>query len=296
MVISAFTAVSIVALLTLLLASLLAVASIKLRVDEDPRVAHVYELLPHNNCGACGFPSCQMFAEALVAGKTAPANCTVSNASDKQVIVDYLHVDAGHQVRKVARLACAGGDNVATRQAHYQGEKSCAAATQVAGGGKTCTWGCLGLADCANACDFNAITMNEHGLPEVNEAQCTACGDCVIACPKDLFSLQPVTQHLWVRCKNLEQGDEVLQHCQVACTACGRCAMDAPDNLISMQNNLPHIRYPASMSSQQPDSTRRAIERCPTGAIVWFSDTGTAQHGAAARQIIRHSALNSEPS
>ena len=243
MAISVLTAVGIVGVLTLLLASLLIFASYKLHVEEDPRVGAVYNMLPHNNCGACGFPSCQMFAEALVEQRTVPSKCTVGSEQDKQAIADYMNVDAGQQVKQVARLACAGGENVATTQAQYQGMQSCRAATQVAGGGKTCFWGCLGLADCANVCDFDAIHMSEDGLPVVDEDKCTACGDCVTACPKDLFSLQPVTQHLWVQCKNLEQGDDMLSHCQVACTACGRCAMDAPNNLISMQDNLPQIHY-----------------------------------------------------
>ena len=67
---------------------------------------------------------------------------------------------------------------------------TCAAATLVAGGGKGCFWGCLGLGDCQVACTFDAIEMNAHRLPVVDESRCTACGDCVTACPKDLFSLE----------------------------------------------------------------------------------------------------------
>ena len=70
--------------------------------------------------------------------------------------------------------------------------------------------------------------MNEYVLPVVIEDKCTACNACVEVCPKDLFSLHPVSHRLWVACKNLEAGDEILEDCEVACTACGRCAMDAP--------------------------------------------------------------------
>ncbi len=92
----------------------------------------------------------------------------------------------------MARLACAGGTNVARNRARYEGLESCRAAALVAGGGKGCFWGCLGLADCAVVCDFDAIRMDAHELPVVDEAKCTACGDCVEACPKDLFSIHPV--------------------------------------------------------------------------------------------------------
>ena len=54
---------------------------------------------------------------------------------------------------------------------------------------------------------------------------CIACKytDCVEVCPKDLFSLHPVSHRLWVACRSLEAGDEILEDCEVACTACGRC-------------------------------------------------------------------------
>ena len=45
------------------------------------------------------------------------------------------------------------------------GSQTCRAAALVAGGGKGCFWGCLGLGDCDVACDFDAIHMNAHELP-----------------------------------------------------------------------------------------------------------------------------------
>ena len=300
MLISVITAITLVGLLTLMLATLLIFASRRLAVVEDPRLTQVEEMLPHNNCGACGFPSCHMFAEALVDNKTQPAKCSVGSQQDAEVIALFLNIDKGEQVKQVARLACAGGKNVATVQAEYRGMQTCNAAAQVAGGGKTCFWGCLGLADCAKACTFDAIHMDENGLPVVDEKKCTACGDCVLSCPKDLFSVQPVEQKLWVNCRNLEHGDEILNHCRVACTACGRCAQDAPNNVITMQNNLPHIQYDTSkelsVNGQESIDHRNAIERCPTGAIVWFEPSGKAVKGTSARQTVRHTPLPAEQS
>ncbi len=279
------TAVSVVAVLTLLLASLLIFANSRLRVVEDPRLETVEDMLPHANCGSCGFPSCHMFAEALVANQALPGKCSVSSPQDRDVIATFLQVDVGEQVKRVARLACAGGDNVATRQANYQGVATCNAAAQVSGGGKSCMWGCLGLGDCAAKCTFGAITMDAHGLPKVDEAKCTACGDCVVECPKGLFSLESTEQHLWVACKNLEQGEHVQQGCQVGCTACGRCAADAP-NQIKMHHNLPNV----FANNTSDGAGRNAIERCPTGAIIWFGDAGPVK-GAAAVAPIRNTSL-----
>ena len=267
--------------LTLLLAGMLILANKKLYVYEDPRIDVVEDMLPHANCGACGYPGCRPFAEALVSGSVLPGKCTVSSEDGRAAIAEFLGVALGAEEKRVARLACAGGTNVARNRARYQGLPSCQAAALVSGGGKGCFWGCLGHGDCEVVCDFDAITMDEHGLPIVDVDKCTACGDCVEVCPKGLFSLQPLSNRLWVACKNLEHGDGVLEDCQVGCTACGKCAMDAPGELITMIHNLPVVNY------SENHRTRDPIERCPTGAIVWLDDDGSAIKGRESKKIIR---------
>ena len=169
-------------------------------------------------------------------------------------------------MKNVARLLCAGGFDVAGYQAEYRGLPTCAAAAAVAGGGKGCAWGCLGLADCARACDFDAIHMSETGLPVVDVDKCTACGDCVTACPKSLFELRPLDAKLLVQCRNLISGDDALAQCRVACTACGKCVQDAAEGLISVSSGVAVINYDEIVRAEP-----RAVERCPTGAIVWLS-------------------------
>ena len=271
--------------LGVLLAAVIAAALRKLYVYEDPRIDEVEEMLPHANCGACGYAGCRAFAEATVKGEAPPSKCTVNTADANAEIAVFLGVSLGDQRKIVARLACAGGSHVAKMRARYEGLPSCRAAVATGGGGKACAWGCLGLADCEVACDFDAIHMNEFGLPVVDEDKCVACNDCVIACPLNLFSLHPVDHHLWVACKSLAEGDQALAECEVACNACGRCAMDAPDGLIRMENNLPVIDYSKNhLASPVP------IERCPTGAIVWL-ENGKAIKGSSAKKIIRKTPL-----
>jgi RnfABCDGE-type electron transport complex B subunit len=274
------TAIGAIGGLTVLLATLLVIANQKLYVEEDPRIDVVEDMLPHANCGACGQPGCRPFAEVLVLGQSLPGKCTVSDEAGRVQIAEFLGVDVGSEEKRVARLACAGGTNVARNHAHYDGVKTCAAATQVAGGGKGCFWGCLGLDDCYKACDFDAITMNAHSLPVVDEDKCTACGDCVVACPKDLFSLHLASHRLWVNCSSLEAGDEQLEDCEVACTACARCEMDGP-GLVRMEGSLPVIDYERNHSTQNP------IQRCPTGAIVWIDPRAGIIKGPDAKKIIR---------
>jgi Na+-translocating ferredoxin:NAD+ oxidoreductase subunit B len=253
---------------------LIAVVTRRMRVWEDPRIDAVTEMLPASNCGACGFPGCRAFAEAAVSGAAEPAGCTVMTADMRQEVATYLGVDAGEAVKRVARLLCAGGCDVAPLKAGYRGVGSCAAAVAVAGGGKACTWGCLGLADCAVVCDFDAIEMNGAMLPVVDLDRCTACGDCVEACPRDLFTLMPVDHRLIVQCRSLLAGEDATAVCSVACDACGRCAADAP-GVVRMERGLAVVDY-AAAALQDPVATAR----CPTGAIAWVE--GAQFQGAAA--------------
>jgi Na+-translocating ferredoxin:NAD+ oxidoreductase subunit B len=245
--------------------ALIALAHRKLWVWEDPRIDGVADLLPGANCGACGYAGCRAFAEAAVNGVVEPAKCTVMGPDMRADVASYLGVDAGSAVKVVARLLCAGGSDVAPAKADYVGITSCAAAVGVGGGGKGCSWGCVGHGDCAVSCTFDAIVMNERGLPVVDPEKCTACGDCVDACPLALFTLMPLDHHLIVQCRNLLNGDAATSVCAVACNACGKCVQDAAPGLIEISRGLAVIDY-----SRISSANLRAIERCPTGAITWL--------------------------
>lgn len=256
------TATGIMAAVSLVCGVVLAFAYRKLRVEEDPRIETVAAMLPGNNCGACGSPGCKAFAEVVVLGKAKPGQCTVSNAGNIESIAAFLGVDAGKVEKRVARLHCAGGAGDVSRLADYAGLASCRAAVLVNGGGRGCTWGCLGLGDCERACTFNAIFMNPRNLPAVSTDKCTACNDCVEVCPLELFTLEPLKQKLLVQCRSPLTGERARSICAVACDACGRCALDGGPGVVEMNAGLPIIKLPES-------TTINATFRCPTGAIQW---------------------------
>ena len=65
-------------------AIVLLIASIKLKVEVDPKIVQVHEVLPNIDCGACGFAGCASYAKAVVnnpqlLGKCAPGGPSVSN-------------------------------------------------------------------------------------------------------------------------------------------------------------------------------------------------------------------------
>jgi Na+-translocating ferredoxin:NAD+ oxidoreductase subunit B len=268
MLTEAILAISILTGLGLLFATILAVAYKKLRVFEDPRIDKVEEMLPNANCGACGMPGCRAFAEKVVNDELKVSKCTVSSSTGLENIANFLGVDAGESEKRVARLLCAGGANEAHNKALYKGNLStCRGEAVVAGGPKDCTWGCIGLGDCMEVCDFDAISMSDDSLPVVDPEKCTACGDCVEICPKGLFTIMPITQKLIVQCKSLLEGDVALERCSVACNGCSRCALDAAPGLIEIKDGLARINY-----SLNDTATKVATSRCPTGAIVWLDN------------------------
>lgn len=272
----------IMASLGIVLSTVLALANKKLYVAEDPRIDAADALLPHANCGACGYPGCRAFAEALVTGETTPGRCSASSSEAVDALAALLGVDAGARRKRVARLACAGAAYIARRRARYRGLQSCRAASLVGGGGKGCAWGCLGLGDCVTACPFGAITLNEDHLPVVDEDKCTACGECVIACPKKLYSLHDSEHRLWVACSNRQLGKVAEAECEVACIACGRCVRDAAEGLISMVDNLATIDF-----AKHELASKDAIQRCPTGAIVWLDKENGPIKGQKAKQLVK---------
>jgi electron transport complex protein RnfB len=249
------------ALLGLLFSSGLAVAYKKLRVEEDPRVERISDILPQANCGACGFSGCRAFAEAVVKGRAETSGCPVGGQETATQVAEVLGQSAGEVIKRVARVHCRGTKEAAKERGLYLGVATCAAA-HLAGGNKQCSYGCMGFGDCVRACQFDAMSMGEDGLPVIFEEKCTACGKCVDACPRDILELHPLTQNILVYCRSLDGPKAARKLCKNACIACGICARACPDGIV-MENNLAVIVDYGKIEEEQIP----AIEKCPTKAI-----------------------------
>jgi electron transport complex protein RnfB len=242
----------------------LAFASNAFAVDTDPRAEAIEEVLPGANCGACGFSGCSGFAQGVTTGEAEAGGCPVGGADVAKAIADIMGIAAPTDIkRKVAQLLCSGDCQQANNRAEYNGVADCRAALLAGGGGKMCTYGCLGLGTCAAACPFDAITMNEYELPVVDERLCTGCGHCVEACPRDLFQLVEEQQGVHIRCRSLARGKEVRQACSVGCIGCRRCARECPEEAIEIVDNLAVIDY------KKCTNCGTCVEVCPTNTIHW---------------------------
>ncbi|MBZ0177934.1 MAG: RnfABCDGE type electron transport complex subunit B [Melioribacteraceae bacterium] len=243
----------------------LAFADKKLRVEENPLIAKVNDVLPGANCGACGRAGCYDFAVNVVEGTIGVNGCPVGGDETAREIAEILGVEAGSTTKMVPRILCRGGSSEAvTKMAEYFGPLSCAAMDLVAGGDKLCYYGCLGGGDCVKACPFDAMIMNDDNIPEVIEELCTGCGICVSACPRDIIEMHPIDRQVFVFCKNLDDPKRAKEVCSVACIGCGICARKS-DGGIEMVNNLAVINYDLLDESKIP------FDKCRTHAIGYLN-------------------------
>lgn len=247
----------------------LSIASKKFAVKEDPRITEIEDLLPGANCGACGYAGCSAMAEALVAGKAEPANCPVANPETLAKIAGVLGLEASEKERNVAVVLCQGGTNNQKKKAEYLGVQTCLAAHLVGGGPRACNWGCIGYGDCVRACPFDAIHMNENGLPVVDREKCTGCGKCVEACPRNIIELHPISRHVFVLCKNRDNPKLARSVCKTACISCGICERATGGKGFKVVNNLAEVDY--DLYTTEPVLP---TDKCPTKCIVIVGDPG----------------------
>ncbi len=259
-----FIAIATMGGLGLLFAAALAIADKKLRVQENPLIGRVYEALPNANCGACGYAGCYDFAVQVVEGKAPCSGCPVGGQDTANEVAGIMGMESTESVKIVARVLCHGGDREARcKDTAYLGPRSCSAQAIVSGGDKVCSYGCLGGGDCVEACCFNALFMNDNGLPTVIDSFCTGCGMCAAACPRGIIEMHPADRDIFVFCKNHDGPKESKSMCDVACIGCGICARKS-NGAITMDD------YLAVIDHEKLDPSIIPYDKCPTGAIGYL--------------------------
>lgn len=244
----------------------------KFKVQEDPRIDMVEELLPGANCGGCGYPGCRGFAEALVkaadTGDISGLLCPPGGNDTMAEVGKYLEMEIAETEPTIAVVRCGGSREKAPPKLEYDGPSECSIAHRLFAGENNCPYGCLGLGDCVAVCDFDAIYMDPvSGLPVVIEEKCTSCGACVKACPRNIIEIRPRgrrDRRVWISCINQEKGAVCMKNCKVSCIGCGKCVRICPEKVqaITMENFLAYI------DPQKCIACRKCIPVCPTGAIL----------------------------
>lgn len=240
----------------------LGVAAKKFAVEIDPKVQEIDSALPHANCGACGYAGCMGFATAVATGQAPVSGCPPGGATAAKKIAAIMGVDAPEMPeRMLARVYCLGGHQEASEKFEYHGVQDCNAAILVAGGSKSCVYGCLGLASCVRACPFDAMYMSENGLPVVIDDKCTGCGLCIPPCPKNLIELVPENKDVHIFCRSLDKGSDTKKVCSTGCTACLKCEKVCPYNAITIDSFLARIDY------SRCTNCGLCVPVCPTNII-----------------------------
>ena len=124
-----------------------------------------------------------------------------------------------------------------------------------------CSYGCMSCSACIETCKFQAITYNEYGVAQVNEADCVGCGRCTKACPQGIIRIHDCANYIAVKCSNHDKGAMARKICQVSCIGCGICEKTCTANAIRVTDNCAVIdeTYCLSCGMCAVKCPRRAI-------------------------------------
>ena len=254
----------IVAVVGLIAAIILTIASKLMYVPVDEKVAAIREVLPGANCGACGFAGCDDYAAAFSDNPDlSTALCPVGGAGVSAQIAEVLGVDAAEADPMVAMVMCQGNYGVTQKIMEADRIHTCKEAKMFYGGQWACPYGCLGLGDCYNVCKFDAISI-QNGVAKINRDKCVACGACENVCPNHIISMVKKKNLVFVACKSMEKGAKTRKTCENGCIGCMKCQKSCKFDAIKVENNVAQVDLDACKNCGL------CAKECPTGAIINF--------------------------
>ncbi|MDD2686568.1 MAG: RnfABCDGE type electron transport complex subunit B [Gallionella sp.] len=143
---------------------LLGVAARYLKVEGNPLVAELEQMLPGSQCGQCGFPGCTGAAQALADGSAPVTLCPPGGRALVQALAAKLGVEAD----------LSGVADKLPMIAEVKEEI------------------CIGCTRCFKVCPTDAIMGAAQQIHVVFREACTACGKCEEVCPTESVKLQPI--------------------------------------------------------------------------------------------------------
>jgi Na+-translocating ferredoxin:NAD+ oxidoreductase RNF subunit RnfB len=244
--------------------ALLGFASIRFFVATDERISRIREILPGANCGGCGYPGCDGYADGIVNGGARTNLCAAGGAALADGIAQIMGVESEAPVPMRAFLKCKGSPEFSKRNAIYAGINDCRSAAVLPGGSpNACPFGCIGLGTCVKVCAFGAMTIMD-GLASVDPSKCIGCGSCVTNCPKSVLKLIPSSSNVQVTCGSAWKGPDVKKVCTVGCIGCGICARTCQFGAVAVEGNL------AVIDASKCTNCGACAAKCPTKSIGYI--------------------------
>lgn len=242
----------------------LAVASAIMSVPKDEMAEALEEVLPGANCGACGYSGCIGYAVAMSSGEAKLGLCSPGGQDVLEATAEILGKDGGDVEYKTALVHCSGSYDNTTDKMNYEGIQSCAAATALAGGISSCSYGCLGMGDCLRACDYHAVSIC-NGVAIIDKDNCVGCSKCVAACPKDLIKLVSYKEQAVVRCSSCDKAADTMKVCKVGCIGCKKCERICKFDAIHVED------FCAWVDAEKCTGCGECVAECPRDIITMLS-------------------------
>ena len=247
-----------------LFGAILAFAAKVFYVEVDPKQEAIRNCLAGANCGGCGYPGCDGYAAAVAKGEAPINRCVAGGAACADNIARIMGVDAVASEKMVAFVPCSGTVGVAEPRFNYSGPKDCQAAMLFGGkSNKLCTFACIGLGNCVNACQFGAMNIVD-GVAKVDRSKCVGCGACADVCPKSIIKMIPYAQKVMPVCGNKTKGAQVMKVCSVGCIGCMKCQRECPADAIVVKDFL------ATIDTSKCVQCGHCADICPRHIITVF--------------------------
>lgn len=231
-------------------------------VEIDPKIEIILDSLPGINCGACGYPGCSGYAEALVKNDEEINLCSPGAQEVIDEVGRLLGKTADTKLKKVAKVFCLGDDAVAVKDYEFNGDEDCYTVYNLFQGDKACKYGCVGRGDCIRVCPVDAIKRDEYNRVWIDANACIGCEKCVSVCPPNVIKMVPEDGQYFVACSSPEPGKIVRKICKKGCIACNICEKVSGEENIKVENYLAEVNY-----KNKPDLHASAV-KCPADVIV----------------------------
>ncbi len=246
----------------LFIAVFLGIANRAFAVEVDEKEEAILNVLPGNNCGACGYAGCSGLASAIAKGEAPVNGCPVGGERVAAEVSTIMGVEAEESKRMVAFVRCSGDIERANREYNYYGLDDCVMVDMMQDGGpKACNYGCLGRGSCVKACPFDAIHV-ANGVAVVDKDACKACGKCISVCPKKLINFVPYDQVHLVCCSSRDRGKNVTKACQAGCIGCKMCEKVCEYDAVHVEDNM------ATIDPFKCTDCGKCAESCPKKIIT----------------------------